>query len=224
MFVIFYRTIILYFVVLAVIRLMGKGELSNMSPFQMVVLFMIADLASIPIESTDYSILYGVVAIGTLTMIEVLISFLSIKSEKLKILFNGLPSLLIDQGHINYKEMKRHRITINDLVEQIRLCEVPSISDVDFAIMESNGDLSVIKKSLYDTNQTFLPTVLISDGVLYKRNLSRTNWTEDSLLSKLEQKGYSDIKSIFMLFSDDKSNLHIYIKDQKSGYAMHSNL
>lgn len=221
MFLIFYRTIILYFIVLAVIRLMGKGELSNMSPFQMVVLFMIADLASIPIESTDFSIWYGVVAIGALTIIEIFISFLSIKSEKLKILFNGLPSLLIDQGNINYKEMKRHRITINDLVEQVRLCEVPSISDVDYAIMESNGDLSVIRKSICGTSQSYLPTVLISDGVLYKRNLSRTKWTEESLLNKLEAKGYSDIKSIFMLFSDDKSILHIYIKEKKSGFAMH---
>jgi len=224
LFIVFYRTIILYFVVLLVIRLMGKGELSNMSPFQMVVLFMIAELASIPIESTEVSILNGIAAISALTLLEISISFLSIKSEKLKLLFNGLPSILIDKGNINYKEMKKHRITINDLIEQVRLCDVPSISNVNYAIMESNGDLSVIQKSITDTCDSVMPSVLISDGVIYKRNLARTKLTENDLIELLTQKGYSDIKSIFVLYCDDKSDLHIYIKDKKTGMAIHSYL
>ena len=125
------RTVILYLIVLFVIRIMGKGELSKMSPFQLIVVFMIAELASIPIESPDVSMITGVSAIFTLLFLQVLISFLSIKSEKFKTFFNGKPSVLIDNGELNLKELKALRITINDLMEQLRIGGSPSISDVD---------------------------------------------------------------------------------------------
>lgn len=100
---------------------MGKAELSKVSTFQMVVLFMIAELAAIPIDSPSASVINGITAIFTLIFLEVLLSFLSIKSEKLKNFINGKPSLLIDKGMINIKEMERMRITINDLFEQLRI-------------------------------------------------------------------------------------------------------
>ena len=112
MLAIFIRTIIMYLLVLLVIRLMGKAELSNMSPFQMVVVFMIAELAAIPIESTDAALEIGVLSIATLTLLQILISFISLKSEKFKHFINGKPSILIDEGKINYKELKKLRITI----------------------------------------------------------------------------------------------------------------
>ena len=141
------RTVILYLVVLFVIRIMGKAELSKMSPFQLIVVFMIAELASIPIESPDVSMITGVAAIFTLMFLQVLISFISLRSEKFKKIFSGRPSVLIDKGEINVKEMRALRITINDLMEQLRIGGAPSINDVDFAVMESNGELSIIQKA-----------------------------------------------------------------------------
>ena len=116
MLIILIRTIVLYFIILFVMRVMGKAELSKMSPFQMIVSFMIAELAAMPIESPDISMISGVTAIFTLLFLQVLISLLSIKSERLKNLFSGSPSILIEKGKINKKEMKRLRLTISDLL------------------------------------------------------------------------------------------------------------
>ena len=149
MLVIFVRTILLYMLVLLVVKVMGKGELSKMSPFQLIVVFMIAELASIPIESPDVSLITGITAIFTLLFIQVLISYLSLKSERIKNFFSSRPSVLINKGEINHKELSKLRITINDLMEQLRLGNAPSLSEVEYAIMESNGDLSIILKSLY---------------------------------------------------------------------------
>ena len=105
MFIICLRTIILYITVLITIRIMGKSELSKMSPFQLVVIFMIAELASIPIESPDVSIIKGMAAIFTLLFLQVFISYISIKSEGFKNFVNGKPSVLIENGKINYREL-----------------------------------------------------------------------------------------------------------------------
>ena len=106
------RTFILYFIVLFAIRIMGKSELSKMSPFQMVVIFMIAELAAIPIESPTVSFISGVIAIFTLLFLQVLISYISIKSEKFKNFINGRPSVIIENGQINQEEMRRLRTTL----------------------------------------------------------------------------------------------------------------
>ena len=133
------RTFILYFIVLFAIRIMGKSELSKMSPFQMVVIFMIAELAAIPIESPTVSFISGVIAIFTLLFLQVLISYISIKSEKFKNFINGRPSVIIENGQINQEEMRRLRISINDLMEQLRLGNTPNVADVNYAVLESNG-------------------------------------------------------------------------------------
>lgn len=220
------RTVILYSLVLFTIRIMGKSELSEMSPFQLVVIFMIAELAAIPIESTSVSLLNGVIAIFTLMFLQTLISVVSIKSEKFKNLINGRPSILIDQGEINQKELKNLRITLNDLQEQLRIKNISAISDVAYAIMESNGELSVIPKpdkrplTFSDLGVSkkddYLPVVVISDGVVYKNNLYRLRWQEESLLKKL-RKLHLTPDEVFLAFADDKKKLHIYVSsDDKS--------
>ena len=141
------RTFILYVVVLFALRVMGKSELSKMSTFQMVVLFMIAELASIPIDSPSSSLINGAVAIFTLLFLQVLLSYVSIKMRSSKNFINGRPSIIIDKGMLNVKEMERLRITINDLFEQLRIGNCPSITDVEYAVMESNGQLSIIAKT-----------------------------------------------------------------------------
>lgn len=185
---------------------MGKAELSKVSTFQMVVLFMIAELAAIPIDSPSASVINGITAIFTLIFLEVLLSFLSIKSEKLKNFINGKPSLLIDKGMINIKEMERMRITINDLFEQLRIDDCPSISDVEYAVMEANGELSIIKK----TPPEKIPMVLISDGVVYETNLQKAGIDENVLKGMLESKGIHKIENVFVAFYDTSRQFHVY--------------
>lgn len=226
MLIVLVRTVILYFLVLFTIRIMGKSELSEMSPFQLVVIFMIAELAAIPIESTSASLLSGVIAILALMFLQTLISTLSIKSEWFKNFINGKPSILVDKGEVNYKELRNLRITLNDLLEQLRLKNVSDLSDVEYAVMESNGELSVITKASkkpltpsdlgIDIPDGEMPVVIVSDGMIYKRNLHRIKWQKDDLNKVLSRLDIS-IKDVFLAFTDEHKKLHIYVStDDKS--------
>lgn len=206
MIIICIRTLILYVVVLFALRVMGKAELSKMSTFQMVVLFMIAELASIPIDEPAESLVNGVVAILTLLFLQVLFSICSIKSEKFKKLVNGRPSIIVEQGRINVKELERLRISINELFEQLRIGDCPSLSDVEYAVMEDNGQLSIIKTEDHE----HLPIVLVSDGRIYGENLATAHLDRRTLLHMLEAKGLSDPKKVFLAFYDGQHQFHVY--------------
>lgn len=220
------RTIISYIAVLCTIRIMGKSELSKLSPVQLVVVFMIAELAAIPIDSPDVSVITGITAIATLSFLQVSISYLSIKSERFKTFINGKPSVLIDGGRINETALKEERITVNELMEQLRIGNVPSITDVDYAIIESNGSLSIIQSpgkrplTAGDMNipmqKTVMPLIVVSDGFIYKENLSAMGYNEKALMKKLKSLGIESLKDVFMVFCDENKQMHVYCRT-KSG-------
>lgn len=220
MLIILLRTIILYAVVLFTMRIMGKSELSKLDPFQMVTLFMIAELAAIPIESPDVSVLSGVTAILVLLFLEILLSMLSIKSPKMNRFLNGKPSIIIDGGTLDIDELKKLRITIDDLNEHLRLKDFSSIADVDYAILEANGDLSVIPKpekaplTRGDLNivspKELMPMVVISDGVLQPTALKRLGKSESKLKKELAAVGIEDYQEVFICFYDETGKLHIH--------------
>lgn len=222
MLIIVIRTAILYFVVLFVIRVMGKSELSKLDPFEMIILFMIAELAAFPIESIDVPVFSGAAAIITLLLLEVLLSFLSMKSRIISDILIGKPSILIQHGNINMKELKNQRITVNDLMEQLRIKNYPSIADIDYAVLEANGDLSVIPKPEkapltpedmgISVSSEIMPMVLISDGNLYKKNLLFLGKDEKYLKKELSKIKITDYSQVFLCFFDEKSQLHVYPK------------
>lgn len=229
MLVVFVRTILIYFIVLFVIRMMGKAELSKMSPFQMVVVFMIAELATIPIESPEISLITGTTAIFTLMFIQILISLISLKNSRIKTFFSGKPSIIINKGKINYRELKSLRITLHDLTEQLRLGNASSISDVEYAIMEANGDLSIILKSgskpitpndisVAKPPET-MPAIFISDGIIYEEKISSSGWTSEKLQSQLADLGFKDHTEVFLAFCDSSSSLHVYRHKKGNEYA-----
>ena len=225
------RTLILYMIVLFAVRLMGKSELSKLSPFQLVIVFMIAELAAIPIDSTSASLINGAIAIFILMFLQILISFLSIKSEGFKDFISGKPSILIEKGKLNVKELRKLRITNTDLMEQLRLENCPSISDVQYAIMESNGQLTVIPKADHQpltakdmgltVSEGSLPVILVSDGTLYKKNLYISGFNEDQFHAKLTTAKITSYEEIFLAFCDESKKIHIYLNSEKEApYAL----
>lgn len=220
------RTVILYIVVLFAVRMMGKQELSKMSAFQMVIVFMIAELAAIPIDSTSASLVNGVMAIITLMLLQILISCLSIKCEWFKNFVNGKPSVLVDKGKLVMKELKKEQITTTDLMEQLRLAGYPSLSSVQYAIMESNGQLTVIPKAdskpltpkdmQISVSDGVMPMIIISDGVLYKKNLLKAGLNEDILKSKMLAKNIDSYDGIFLAFYDENKSIHAFLSKDKS--------
>lgn len=223
MLIVLIRTVILYLIVLFTIRVMGKAELSKLDPFQMVILFMIAELAAIPIESPDVSVITGASAIIALLFLEVIISYVSIKNRKISTFFKGKPSILIDKGSLNVNEMKNLRISIEDLAEQLRIKDFAAISDVDYAVLEANGEISVIPKSEkahltrgdlgIRKEYEIMPMILIADGVLMSNNLERLGMNENNLKKELAKEKLKDYSQVFLCFFDEDRKIHVYPKE-----------
>ena len=142
----FTRSIIIYVIVLIVMRLMGKREIGQMQPFELAISIMIADLASIPMSDIGIPIFNGIIPILGLLVMHLIISVLNIKSSKIREIICGKPTILIYQGRIDELKMKKERFTLNELEEKLRSNNVMDIGDVEFAILETSGDISVIQK------------------------------------------------------------------------------
>lgn len=181
MLITFFRAIVLYILVLVVMRLMGKREIGQLQPFELAISIMIADLASIPMTEIGIPIYYGIVPILGLLMMHMFISFLNIKSLKAREIICGRPSILIYRGRINEKELKKQRFTINELEEALRGNNVFNLGDVEYAILETSGQVTVIQKpekrnvTPEDLNLTpgyeGIPYDLVVDGKVMNENL-----------------------------------------------------
>ena len=227
MIIIFIRTLLLYIFVLISMRVMGPGELSQMQPFQLVVIMMIAELAALPMENTGLPLLNGFVAILGLLFAQVVISFINLKSEKARSLICGKPTLLINKGSINEQELKKLRININDLMEQIRSKDYHNIADVEFAILETSGDLSIIPKANkrsvtledinLDSSYDGLPISLILDGYINHDNLRKADLTLNWLKSQLSAQDITNEKQVLLCYIDASKKLYIQKKDAYRG-------
>ena len=223
MIITFVRVLILYILVVTVMRMMGKRQIAQMQPFELVIAIMIADLAASPMENTGIPLLNGVIPIITLLSVQVIVSFISIKSETLREIICGKPSILINRGKIVQSELRRLRINMNDLLEQLRGKDYANLSDVEFAILETNGDISIIPKTekrnvtLQDLNIKFepedLPITIIVDGSLISSNLQKTGRDEKWLHRELKKQGIENIKDTFFAFLSSEGKFHAQIKD-----------
>ena len=136
MLVVIVRTLILYLLVVASVRIMGKRQIGEMQPSELVVAIMISDLASVPMQAIDIPLLTGVVPVLTLLIGEVTMSFVSLKSRRLRRYITGEPSIVVYEGHINEQELERMRFNLNDLMEQLRLSGCPDVSKVRVAVLK----------------------------------------------------------------------------------------
>lgn len=208
MLVITIRTIILYLLVVVSVRIMGKRQIGEMQPSELVVAIMISDLAAVPMQTIDIPLLAGVVPVITLLVSEVIMSFVSLKSKRMRRYITGEPSIVVYNGHINEKELERLRFNLNDLLEQLRLSGSPDISKVKVAVLETNGQLSVIEAK---ADEPGLPYMLIADGDINANELERAEKTEKWLRAKIG----CDPKDVFSAMLDANGKLHIQKKGEE---------
>ena len=142
----FFRSIVIYILVLVVMRLMGKREIGQMQPFELAISIMIADLASIPMTDIGIPISNGIIPIMGLLVMHLIISVINLKSSKIREFICGKPTILINKGKIDEEKLKRERFTLNELEEKLRSNNVMDLGDVEYAILETSGDVSVIQK------------------------------------------------------------------------------
>ena len=146
MLITFVRSIMLYVIVLVVMRLMGKREIGQLQPFELAIAIMIADLASVPMSEVGIPIINGIIPILSLLVMHLIISFINLKSIKMRQLICGKPSILIYRGKINEKVLIKERFTINELQERLRANNINNLADVEYAILETSGQVSIIQK------------------------------------------------------------------------------
>ena len=209
-FVIFIRSLLFYVIIAVVYRIMGKREMGQLSVMDFIVSIFIAELAAISIENHEESIMVSIVPIIVLVTLQIITSKLSIKNQTLRNIIDGKPSVIINRGKINFEEMLKQRYNLDDLLTQLRDRSIKSIEEVDYAILESNGNLSVFTKE-EDENSTY-PLPVIIDGKIQEDVLIQIKKDEKWLVNKLKREGYNP-QEIFYGFY--KNNELFLIKNNK---------
>lgn len=223
------RSIIIYLCVLIAVRFMGKRQIGEMQPFEFVATLIIADLACIPMAELSVPLVHGIVPIITLLIVHFLICFLARKFMFARYLLTGKPAILISPKGINYKELKSLNMTLDDLMELVRGCEVFNIADIAYAIIETNGNLCVIKKTSVEppsredfkvkVSQAALPVNIIMDGCLMKENVKLTGIDEVFIKKCMDKAKIKKLKDVLILTLDNNGEVFIQGKDKEECYS-----
>ena len=217
MLIVLFRTLILYALIVFAMRIMGKQQIGQLQPFELVIAIMISELAAVPMENTGIPLINGITPILTLIVAQVILSYISLKSERARALICGRPSVLIKNGKILETEFKRLRYNLSDLMEQLRGKNIPDIADVEFAVLETNGNLSVIPKSQkrpltpedlnISTKYEGLPHPLIMDGHILHKNLQGVGLDISWLYGQLRRYGIEKPEDVLFASLDTQGNL-----------------
>ncbi len=225
MFITFIRTIIIYFFMVLSLRMLGKRQIGELEPSELVVTIIISEVAAFPIQDTNQPVLTSLMAIALLLILEVLLSYGAYKSLKLRKLFFGTPSVFFEKGSINQTEMEKQRFNLNDLMETVRNTGATSLSEIEYILMETNGNVSVIPKpqnrpltpsdmDMENLPPVFLSYVIIDNGNINYNNLNRLGFDEEWLLKQLKKNSFSKPVEIFCMTSDHLGNV-VIMPDRK---------
>ncbi|WP_281888991.1 DUF421 domain-containing protein [Paenibacillus sp. YYML68] len=218
----FLRTVLVYIFVFLMMRIMGKREIGKLSIFDLVISIMIAEIAVFVLDDIRKPIIEGLLPMVTLVGIQILIAFISMKSERLRRLFEGRPAVIMEHGRMNQSEMAKQRYNLDDLLHQLRQNKVLNPADVEFAILEPSGKLTVARKdqlaSIKTTSKSEpkhsiryegLPLPLIMDGKVQEESLAKLDQTRFWLKRELQQRGVNDFKDVFFCSIDHRGKWFI---------------
>ena len=216
------RTILLYLTMIVVIRVMGKRQIGQMEPSEFVVTMMIANLATIPMEDDGIALFSGLVPICVILGTELVLSFLNLKSSRIRKLLCGKPVILIENGNILQQNLRKTRISLDELTGHLREKDVLDLKSVQYAILETNGNLSVFpypkeqpasaRDAGIQVRQQFLPITIISDGELIKENLTIAGKDMHWVKRVLEQE-HADLESTWLLTVDKQNHITFFRKE-----------
>jgi uncharacterized membrane protein YcaP (DUF421 family) len=217
--VIFIRSAVIYVALLIIMRLMGKRQIGEMQPFEFTVTLLIAELACIPMSDFSIPLLYGVSAILAIFILHQFMALLDKSGKIFKFLLSGKPSIVIDKNGVNFKELKRNNLDIQDLIESMRILGYFSLDSVLFAIYESNGTLSALENENLSYPPS-MPLMIIKNGKFDNVNLQKLEITKQTIVKALEQLSVKNIKKIGVLTIDESGRFYLqeYDKKYKTGY------
>lgn len=221
MLVVIFRAVVLYVLIMFCIRLMGKRQLGELQPSELVITILISNIASLPIEDTSIPVLLGAIPVLILVGFEIIISNISLQSKSFRQFISGRPVVIINNGTIDQKQLRRIRFSVDDLMESLRLQNIFDVKEVEYAIVETTGKVSVLSKFDYrNVTPKDLslkgedgppPAVIISDGKIVLSALEAYSISEIWVYEILN-KNKQDIKNVFLMTTDKKLNYYIVPK------------
>ncbi len=225
MLIAFSRTFVLYLLIIVGIRLMGKKQVGELEPTELVLAMLMSDLAAVPMQDFGIPLLFGVVPIVTLLCITMALSVLTMYSLRFRLLLSGRPSIIVERGQLMQQELSRTRMTPDELMEELRLQGITDLSTVKYAILETSGRVSAI---LYANRQAVtpeqldlhpeepgLPLTIVAGGQLYPENLIRRGLDQSWLAQELARQGVNSIKEVFLLTVDEAGGVYFSRKEEE---------
>ncbi len=216
------RTLLIYTVIIIALRLMGKRQISQMQPTELVVTLLISDIAAIPMENTSKPLLSGIVPVLVLLSCELIFSVLMLKFPKFRTGLCGKPVIVINNGKIDQNKMRSVRMSIEDLCERLRQLEIFSFSEIQYAIVETNGEISVLKKPQnrtadaqmlnIDVKDNGIETVIINDGAISENACKLCNVDKEWIDKILKYNGIK-LRDVFIMTADGSKNYNIIRKE-----------
>ena len=209
----FIRTSMIYITLVVIMRLMGKRQIGEMQPYEFIVTLIIADLACIPMTDVSIPIIYGIAGIFSLFLLHQIISLLEQSGPLARRIISGKPSLVVNKDGVDMLELKRNNMGVDDLIESARSAGAFCLSDIDYAIFESNGKISLVKNEQASSNSS-LPVVLINDGRIDKKNLELLKIDSSNIISFVKENG-GEIKSTEVLTIDGQGKTYFKQKNHR---------
>ena len=209
------RTAIIFAVLLVVMRLMGKRQIGEMQPFELVITLLIAELACIPMADTSIPLLYGIVSVLAIFVLHEAVTLLDLKVKPLKSVLSGKPSVVINKNGIDDYQLKKNNLDVSDLIESLRAAGYFSLDCIDYALYESNGTFSALPKENYEQLQTSLPLVIIDNGKFNGKNLALTGLGQEYFEAILREQGVRKHKNVLVLTADGEGKIYLQEKKEK---------
>ena len=209
----FFRTFLLFAFLTLMMRLMGKRQVGEMEVSELVTTLLLSEIAALPMEDTDFPVLYAIVPILVIFSFEVIITFLKTKWNPLKKLFESKPVFLIKRGVLDQKELGKNRISLGELLSELRIQGISTYGDAYYAILEQNGKLSVVKRAKPDETEKGISHTLVSDGKLSKEAMKDLGLTEENVLALCRAEGATP-EEIFLLLRDDAGTVTCIKKEE----------
>lgn len=212
MVIIFLRALIILMLLIIVMRLMGKRQIGEMQPYEFIITLLIAEIACVPMSDVSIPLLYGISSILAVFILHQILTILEHSGQLSRKIINGKPSIVIDTKGVNITELKKNNLDVGDLIESLRSSGNFALKDIKYAVLESNGKLSVIN---YKEKQTdSLPILLINCGKTHKNNLSLIKYSNEKLLSFLKTKGIKKLKNVDVMTIDGNGNCYFQAKGE----------
>ncbi len=219
------RTLILYLSLVVALRLMGKRQIGELEPTELVVTILVSELAAIPMQDSGIPLVSGLIPILILISAEILLSYFCLKSVGLRSLLGGRPCIVIRRGKIDRQKLKDMRVTADEIFQELRLNSIESLSDIKYGIIETNGHMSFIfypKAKPVNAGmlslsppETGIPLVIISDGKFILENLRKLNQTTDWAEKQIRKQNILSVHDVFIMTADEAGNQFIQAKEER---------